>query len=252
MADFELICKKEGKAIYRDHDKRVKIFESGYTKDMVMLEAYNQSLIETTNVNAPKMLEVTQINGKWAIISEYIEGTSLDILMEQHPEKYDEYLNILVDTQKEILLTETDRPLRKLKDKMQYKINNSTLDSSTKYELNTRIESTPNHNRICHGSFEPSKVILRQGDNVPFVIDWFHVTQGNASADAARTYLLLCIYDTKEHAEKYLDLFCEKMFEEKAYVQKWIPVVAATQLMKNINSEKEKEILESWVNVCEF
>ena len=52
MNDFELLADRGNKKIYRDGDKRIKIFESGYTKDMILLEAYNQSVIENTTINS--------------------------------------------------------------------------------------------------------------------------------------------------------------------------------------------------------
>lgn len=251
-SNFELISRHNSKSVYKDNERVIKVFEEGYTKNSILQEAYNQSIIETSDINAPKVLQVTSIDNKWAIISEYIPGKTLQTLMNENPEKFDEYLDLFVDIQIKVLWGQLDIPLRKLKDKMKNKINKSDFDSAIKYELNARIEATPNHQRICHGNFNPMNIILREGDNTPFVLDWFHVTQGNASADAARTYLLFCIDDTKEHAEKYLTKFCEKTNTDRAYVERWIPVVAATQYMKNINNENEKNILESWINVAEY
>ena len=51
-------------------------------------------------------------------------------------------------------------------------------------------------------------------------------------------------------AEKYLDLFCEKSGTEKQYVQKWMPIVAASQTVKG--NEKEREFLNSWINVVDY
>ena len=51
-------------------------------------------------------------------------------------------------------------------------------------------------------------------------------------------------------AEKYMDLFCEKTDTKKSYVQKWLPIVAASQSVKG--KPEEKELLLSWANVVEF
>ncbi len=77
-----------------------------------------------------------------------------------------------------------------------------------------RLESTPKHNRVCHGDFNPSNVIVTDDGKV-YVIDWAHVTQGNSSADVARTYLLFNLNGKKEEAEKYLNRFSEKSGIEK-------------------------------------
>jgi hypothetical protein len=77
-----------------------------------------------------------------------------------------------------------------------------------------------------------------------------HVTQGNAAADAARTYMLFCLKGMDEVAEKYLNLFCKKTDTAKQYVQRWMPIVACTQSVKG--KENEQEFLDRWVNVVEY
>ena len=51
------------------------------------------------------------------------------------------------------------------------------------------------------------------------VVDWAHATQGNASADAAMTYLLFALKD-QEVADLYLNTFCKKSDTAKQYVQR--------------------------------
>ena len=139
--------------------------------------------------------------------------------------------------------------LNKLKDKMHNKISASGLDATTRYDLHIRLDSMPNHNKICHGDFNPSNIVLTP-DGTPYILDWSHATQGNASADAARTYLLFCLADDHAAAEQYLDLFCRKSDTARQYVQQWMPIVAASQLVKSTGAERE--FLLSWVGVVDY
>ena len=107
----------------------------------------------------------------------------------------------------------------------------------------------PTHSKLCHGDFNPSNVIVKD-DGELYIIDWAHVTAGNASADAARTYLVFWINGKIDDAEKYLDLFAEKSGIEKKNIQRWIPIVAASQLSKG--NEKEREFLMQWIDVIEY
>lgn len=243
-----IIAQRPTKTIYRDGDKCIKLFNEDYSKADILNEALNQARIEETGLNIPKVLEVTMIDGKWGIVSEYIEGKTLAQLMEENPEKKDEYLELLVDLQLK-MHTKTCPLLNKLKDKMNRKINQTTLDATTRYELHTRLEGMPKHNKVCHGDFNPSNIILT-ADGTPYILDWSHATQGNASADAARTYLLFWLNNDTDSAHKYLDLFCQKSDTAKQYVQKWMPIVAASQSVKG--NEKERELLLSWVNVVDY
>ncbi len=244
-----IIAVRTGKTVYRDGDKVIKVFDSEYSKADILNEALNQARIEETGLNIPKVLEVTMIDGKWAIITEYIEGKTLAQLMKEEPEKLDEYLEKFVDLQIEVHSKKAPL-LNKLKDKMDRKISQTDLDATTRYELHTRLEAMPKHKKVCHGDFNPSNIIIRKDDGTPFILDWAHATQGNASADVARTYLLFCLEGDKEKADKYLDLFCKKSDTAKQYVQKWLPIVAASQSVKG--KPEEREFLLSWVNVMDF
>lgn len=243
-----IIAKRSKKTIYRDGDKAIKVFDANYSKADILNEALNQARVEETGIAMPKVNEVTTVDGKWAIVSDFIEGTTLADLMEQHPDKLDEYLNMFVDLQMSV--HEKKAPLlNKLKDKMNRKISATHLDASTRYELHTRLESMPKHNKVCHGDFNPSNIIVA-GDGTPYIIDWSHATQGNASADVARTYLLFALSGKKDIADKYLDLFCKKSDTAKQYIQKWLPIVAASQSVKG--KPEEQELLNKWIDVVEY
>ncbi|MBO5568889.1 MAG: phosphotransferase [Clostridia bacterium] len=243
-----VIAVRNDKTVYRDGDRTVKVFGSSYSKADILNEALNQARIEETGLCIPKVLEVTKIDGKWAIISEYIAGKTLSQLMQENPDDKEKYLEQLVDLQL-LVQSKTCPLLTKLKDKMNRKISMADIDATMRYDLHTRLESMPKHNKVCHGDFRPSNIIIRE-DGTPFIIDWSHVTQGNASADAARTYLLFCLKGDSEGAERYLDLFCEKSKTDKRYVQKWMPIVAASQSVKG--NEAERELLLRWANVVEY
>ena len=243
-----VIAVRKAKKVYRDGDKCIKVFDKDYSKADVLNEALNQARIEETGLNIPKILEVTTIDGKWAIVSEFIEGVTLAELMEKNPDKLDEYLNVLVDVQLEIQ-SKTCPLLNKLKDKMNRKISEADLDATTRYELHSRLEGMPKHNKVCHGDINPSNIIVTN-DGKYYIIDWSHATQGNASADAARTYLLFCLKENEEIAKKYLEIFCNKSDTAKQYVEKWLPIVAASQSVKG--NEDERQFLLSWTDVVEY
>ena len=243
-----VIAVRSNKTIYRDGNRCIKVFDENYSKADVLNEALNQARIEETGLNIPKILEVTMIDGKWAIVAEYIEGKTLAQLMEENKEKFDEYLELLVDLQLEVHSKKAPL-LNKLKDKMNRKISETTLDATTRYDLHTRLEGMPKHTKVCHGDFNPTNIVIAT-DGTAYIIDWAHATQGNASADVARTYLLFCLDGDMDGAKKYLDLFCKKSNTARQNVQKWMPIVAASQSVKG--NEKEREFLLSWVDVVDY
>lgn len=243
-----VIATRPNKIIYKNGDCCIKVFNESYSKADVLNEALNQARVEDTGLNIPSVRQVTMVDGSWAILSDYIEGKTLSALMAEHPEKHREYMELFVDIQMSIH-SHTCPLLTKLKDKMHRKISSTTLDATTRYELHTRLEGMPKHNKLCHGDLCPSNVIITP-DGTPFVIDWAHATQGNASADVARTYLTFMLGGDSDSAELYLDIFCKKSDTAKQYVQKWMPIVAASQTVKR--KDEESELLLRWVNVVDW
>jgi tRNA A-37 threonylcarbamoyl transferase component Bud32 len=243
-----VIAVRATKTIYRDGDLAIKVFDQHYSKGDVLNEALNHARIEETELHIPEIVEVLRIEGKWAIVTRFIEGRTLENLMKENPSRFDEYLELFVDLQLKVHRQKSPL-LNKLKDKMHRKISQTNLNATTRYDLHTRLESMPNHDKVCHGDFNPSNIII-SNDEVPYILDWSHATQGNASADAARTFLLFNLAGDKETAEKYLRLFCNKSDTARQYVQKWIPIVAASQSVKG--KPEERELLLHWVDVIDY
>jgi hypothetical protein len=94
-------------------------------------------------------------------------------------------------------------------------------------------------NVICHCDFKPENVIIT-ADGTPYILDWSHTNQGNPNVDAAISYILFKLNDKHEEAEKYLDLYCEKIGIDKKLILKWIPVAAASRSTRCHGEEKAK------------
>ncbi|MDR2488728.1 MAG: aminoglycoside phosphotransferase family protein [Desulfovibrio sp.] len=243
-----VIAARSNKTIYREGNVSVKLFNAGYSIADVLNEAHNHAIVEETGFLVPKLEEVSKIDGKWAIVTQFIEGKTLTQSMEENPAKTDVYLERMVDIQI-AMHGYTAKKLRHHTDKMHERIDQSGLDQTMQYELHTRLSSLPKHSKLCHGDMNPDNVIINASGDA-YVIDWSHATQGNASADAARTYLLFRIAGEDARSEQYLDFFCEKSGTSRQYVQKWLPLVAASQLVQD--KPNEREFLLRWSNVVEY
>ena len=235
----EVIFTRPHKTIYAAGDKIIKVFDNRYTKAEVLNEARNEALVEENiELNVPALLEVSHTEEGWCLIREKIEGKTLEQLMQEEPEKAEIYMDMFVDLQLSIHGQKV-AAMKRLRHKLMDQINSlKNLDATARYELATRLESMPKHTKLCHGDFNPGNVIMDDHKRL-WIIDWAHAAQGNASADAAMTYLLFALEDEKK-AELYMKLFCEKSDTARQYVNRWLPIVAAAQMTKK--KEKEKKV----------
>ncbi len=248
MSLGKIIAERKNKKIYVDGDKVIKVFDPEFSKADVLNEALNQARVESTDLHIPKLINVGKVEDKWTITMDYIEGKTLEQIMKEDSKNLDKHLEFFVDLQMTVHAQKAPL-LNKITDKMKRKISESPIDEETKYNLHTRLNGMPKHSKVCHGDFNPSNIIISK-DGTPYIIDWSHATQGNASADVARSYLLFSLNYSKEIADKYLDLFAKKSNTEKQYILKWIPIVAASQLVKG--KENEREFLLRWTDVVEY
>lgn len=244
----KVIYKSQYKEVYVENGNTVKLFDDSFPTANILNEALNQARVAETDLNIPKIQEVTKIDGKWAIVMDYIDGKTVGQLMQENPDKMDEYLDLMVDLQNDMHSKRVPL-LPRLKDKMQNKVSQTAFSDTVKYELQMRIESMPKHLKLCHGDFNPDNIIITAEGKI-YIIDWSHATQGNAACDAARTYLIFCLQNKQDVAERYLEKFCAKTGTTKAYVQRLLPVVAASQSVKG--KPGDAELLAKWVDVVEY
>ena len=173
----QVVAVRKNKTIYRYENNLVKLFDETYSVANVLNEALNQARIEETDLNIPKLQEVTKIDGKWVISMDYIEGKTLETLIKENPSKADEYLNLFVDTQIE-MHSKRSTLLRKLHDKMADKIDETDLSSEKKFDLKSKLAGFEKHNKVLHGDYQFSNVICGTDGKV-YIVDWSHATQGN-------------------------------------------------------------------------
>lgn len=233
-------------AIFQDNFAKItvrentqkKIFAEDYSVCDIFREAMNQSIVSEATPYVWRVLDCGRTQkGLWFIESEYEKGETLADLMQKHPEKEDEYLNLLVDLQIE-LYKRSVHDMVKLSDKMFRKIEEADMSATLRCDLHLRLLSMPKTLKICHGNFRPQNIIITESGKT-IVTDWAHATLGNSGADIARTYLTFILDGKKELGEKYISLMCDKANQPLEYIYRWMPIVAASQSVKNIPGERD-------------
>jgi len=71
------IAVRPAKKIYRDGDRVIKVMNEDYSASDALIEAFNMSVVHETGFLVPALHEVLKIEGKWALVMDYIEGKTL-------------------------------------------------------------------------------------------------------------------------------------------------------------------------------
>ena len=239
-----VIAVRTNETVYRDGMQCVKVFGDGFTKADALGEALNQARVEECGLHVPKVLEVSQVDGKWALVTEYIQGKTLERLIAEEQEQKEALLVRMADLQVE-MISKTCPLLSRLREELESRIAQAELPATTRCDLFFRLQEIPAEYQICHGDFNPSNIVLTREDEL-YLLDWSHASQGNAAADAANAWLWFQLAGDAQGAGRYLECFSQKTGIDPAMIQKWIPIVAAARSAES--GERERTFLLKLVN----
>ena len=221
------LVRRGNKVVYDLGDKIVKVFNETKPVSDVFNEALNLARINECGIRSPKALEVSQLenaNG-WALVTEKVPGTTLAEKMTAEPQRFGEYLEMFVDLQIEIH-GYTSPLLNRQRDKFARMIDSlDQLNATTRYNLQERLDGMTKEFKVCHGDFNPSNVIV---------------------GDDGQLYAL----NSKDQAEAYLELYCDRADMPMQVVRQWTSIVAASELARKRNVNDE--FLKNWIDVVDY
>lgn len=229
--------------VYRDGDRCVKVFDAHYSAANVLQEALHQAVAMEAGLPVPPVLEVTTLNGHWALVSQLIRGETLRQYIQKNPQKREEGLQLLVRLQLRVLEKTAPR-LPRCKEQLVRNIERAPLPEAMRSTLRTRICSVPDGDRLCHGSFDPANIILTP-EGEASILGWANASRGCPEADAACTALRLRLQGIDP--EQYLRLFGQESGHSREEINAWLPLLAAA--LTADSSEAQREILKSYIIV---
>ncbi len=227
--------------IYLLDNKIIKIFKDYLPATAAKYEANKQKLVYSLGLTVPEIVDVTVLDGKQAIIMEYIKGKTFGSIVSEDMSQAEFYISLSIDIQQEIHSTIANS-LEPMVDKLKRQIEQApVLISKHKEILIRKLEAMSFERRLCHGDFHLFNII--DSDKKATVIDWVDSSLGDIRADVCRTYLLYTEI-SMDLAEMYLRLYCEKSGLSEKEVLLWIPILAAARLAEHVSEEKSKYLLE--------
>lgn len=227
--------------IYLHDNQVIKVFKGYLPHTEAVYEAEKQKHAHAKGLPVPNVLDVTKIDGKQAIIMEYIKGETLGALALGEVEKAEHYMKLSVDTQRGIHHIEA-KSLEPMTEKLKRQIEAaSLLKKEQKRSLLEKLDRMEGDNKLCHGDFHLFNLI--QSDQGVTIIDWVDSSVGDPRADVYRTYLLYAGF-SMEWADRYIRLYCERSGFSIEEVFAWAPIIAGARLSENVSSEDHERLME--------
>jgi aminoglycoside phosphotransferase (APT) family kinase protein len=226
--------------IYLYENKIIKIFKDHLPDTEPEYEACKQRVAYGSGLRVPNIIDVRKINGKQAIIMEYVKGDTLGELLIKNMDQVKSFLDKSVDIQMEIHNVRVGA-LESMNIKLQRQIESvKDLDDKLKGSIFKKLALMNVENSLCHGDFHLYNLI-KSGEEV-FIIDWVDASAGDPRADVCRTYILYSQVSV-DIAELYLELYCEKSGRSRNEILVWAPIIAAARLSENVATEDSNRLM---------
>jgi tRNA A-37 threonylcarbamoyl transferase component Bud32 len=227
--------------IYLYNNEIIKLLNEYLPETESTYEANKQNFAYSCGLKVPKIIDVTSINGKQAIIMEHIRGLTMGDILSENIEQIEHYMNIFIDVQQRIHNVDANS-LESMYEKLERQIEIAPiLDNKIKSVLIRKLQSMSFEKRLCHGDYHFYNLIM--SDNSVAIIDWVDASSGNIRADVYQTHLLLTHF-SNELADMYLRIYCDKSGLAKEEVYQWAPIISAARLSENVSSETPERLLK--------
>lgn len=241
MELHKLIAEGNTAKLYQWEDKAVKLFHKEAAEGEAHYEAAKQEYAYNSGLPVPKIYDVTLINGRQAIVMEYVEGESLGSLIYKDMKQAEYYMGLAIEMQMKIHAVTAEK-FQPMSEKLTEKINAAIGPSHiTKQRLLDKMNEISYGNNLCHGDCHVFNLIKAKDKIV--IIDWIDSSCGNIAADVYRSYLLY-LQSSVDLAELYLRLYYEKSHLSKEQIFLWAPILACARLTENVSADKAKQLLE--------
>lgn len=214
-----------------------------------------------SNVSAPRVYELVEVNGAPSIIMERILGISMIEQIKKQPQLIRRKVIDLANMHLGLLRVNAEVSMTNSKDQAKYCIGKSrSLTEDTKQVLLNMLDHLPGGNFLCHGDFHPGNILYRDGKD--YVIDWSGATKGDVVYDVAHTYILLRVVPRapgvsllmhgiqkllgKTMASIYLKTIMKSISIDPCQLTSWVLIKAAERTYYGLPSEMKR--LHTFIN----
>jgi len=231
----------------------LKLFRDWFPLSAIEHEAHMGQVVHEAGLNVPAVIgNILEINGRYGLIYERINGTAMLEVLTKQPWKLNQFARLLAELQAKTHEIQGLAGLPSQHEKLRKNIETSEkLSPDIQEAVLNILEQLPPGKQLCHGDFHSDNVLITQ--NGPVIIDWIDASNGNPLGDIARSSILMSkgILPEDKSMRWLLNLFRNQF--HRAYLKrifqlhtidqdefnKWLIVIAAARLSEGIPEEQE-------------
>lgn len=230
----------------------LKLFNPGRSRENVEYEAELSRTVYATGLPVPAVGEVLEVEGRFGLELERIDGISMLEALTRRPWMYHKFALQLAELQAKMhtrQLPELPSQCERLRRKITYA---EKLPEEVRSAALKAWKRIPEDDKLCHGDFHPGNILLSQRGAV--IIDWIDAARGSPLLDVARSTLIFGGIHLPPNFPgrrplnlilgRFYQAYRERYFElnelDPKELERWLPVVAAARLDENIYFDEER------------
>ena len=234
------------------NDAVAKVLNPEVSDHWAAVEASLTESVRALGVPAPEVLDVIAVDGRPAVLFEYIEGPSMWHRMSTDTGAIGGLVHEFAEMQRLIHSIGVPDGVPGMVSRRCGKI--AEVDAVSADERRLAIDMTnalPRGAALLHGDFHPGNILI--GASGPVVIDWFDAAVGHPVADVARTELLIdpdCLTDrlhlpgaTDAHLRTIADAYATEMSSvidsHGARLDRWRAITALSRIAERTEDDVE-------------
>ncbi len=255
LAGRRLIDEGREAEIYEWDDGFVlRLMRSPLAGESVDRSTLASEVARASGVHTPKVVEVTEVDGRPAQVMERVDGPDMFSHIAANPMRVVSMARRLGKAHAELHDVEAPDELESLHAYLGGRMESSALiPNEVKSQALDALDGLPLGSAICHGDFHPGNVLLTESG--PVLLDWSNAARGDATADFARTRLMLRVGELPPGAPVVIRVLAgigrgalRHLYERSyrklrpvdlALARRWDPVLAADRLADDIPAERE-------------
>lgn len=224
------------------------------------LEAAYAQAVGALDLPAPSVIDVTQVDGRNAIVFERIDGRSMWAHMCDAPEQVESLAELLAATHRSIFEAGPPAGLDGMRDRTRRKLAEADrLSAAERSEAAQLLDDLPVGAALLHGDLHPGNVLMARDGPVP--IDWFDASIGHPVSDILRSSLLLRgsgrvepphlpgadVPTLQRVHDTYLTAMSDFLSPVAELLPRWEAVKAVSRLSEGGHPD-EDDLLQIWVD----
>jgi hypothetical protein len=235
-------------------DQILKLYRKGWPRRTAEFEHRQALASQQTGYRVPLAGEVIEINGRFGIIYQRVDGQTMMCKILDNPTTCIPFARQMADLHLEMHLREAHN-MEPVTERLTWKIQTvQAFDEKKKSILLSHLSSLPQDNKLLHGDFHPGNIMLTPTG--PVIIDWMDAVVGHPLADVARTFIIARFGIPPEERinrlifRTMLRIYLKHYLQHSPYTRSqfedWLLPVAAGRLSEEIPHETAP--LHAYVN----